>query len=456
LSRLVVVSNRVAPIQEGKQSSGGLAVAVLDALSEIGGVWFGWSGETYASGSSKVKTETKGNITYATMPLAKRDYDAFYKGYANATLWPLFHYRMELVDYHRRYVVGYRRVNEEFAGRLAPMLEADDLVWVHDYHLIPLGRDLRMMGHRNRIGFFLHIPFPPPDLLTTCSDHAFLVQSMCAYDLIGFQTENDVENFLSYIRKVAGGTVGRGGRFEAYGEKSRACAFPIGIYPDRLAAQAAASADARQTKRLLRSLTGKDLIVGVDRLDYSKGLDRRFDAYETLLETAPSLRGHVTYMQIAPPSRSDVQSYREIREVLEGKAGHINGRFAEFDWVPLRYLNKSFQREQLTGFFRTARIGFVTPLRDGMNLVAKEYVACQDPEDPGVLVLSQFAGAAAELDGAVTVNPYDTEYVAEGLQRALAMSIEERRSRWASMMSVLRANDLGAWRRNFLRALRSR
>ncbi|GHD53149.1 alpha,alpha-trehalose-phosphate synthase (UDP-forming) [Thalassobaculum fulvum] len=456
MSRLVVVSNRVAPIQEGKQSSGGLAVAVQEALSEVGGVWFGWSGEIYTSGSSRVKTETKGRITYATMPLARRDYDAFYKGYANATLWPLFHYRMEFVEYQRSYVAGYRRVNEEFAGRLSSMLEPDDLIWVHDYHLIPLGRDLRMMGHRNRIGFFLHIPFPPPDLLTACSDHAYLVQSLCAYDVVGFQTENDVRNFLAYIRTIAGGSVGRNGRFEAYGERSRACAFPIGIYPDQLASQAAASARSRQTRRLVESLAGKDLIVGVDRLDYSKGLDRRFDAYETLLEAAPGLRGHVSYMQIAPPSRSDVQSYRAIREVLEGKAGRINGRFAEFDWVPLRYLNKSFQRDQLTGFFRAARVGFVTPLRDGMNLVAKEYVACQDPEDPGVLVLSQFAGAAAELDGAVTVNPYDHEYVADGLQRALAMPVEERRARWTSMMSALRANNLGVWRRSFLRALQGR
>ncbi len=456
MSRLVVVSNRVAPIQEGKQSTGGLAVAVQDALSEVGGVWFGWSGETFTNGTPTVHTETRGKVTYATMPLARRDYDAFYKGYANATLWPLFHYRMEFVEYQRAYVVGYRRVNEQFASRLAPMLKPDDLIWVHDYHLIPLGRDLRLKGHRNRIGFFLHIPFPPPDLLTACSDHAFLVQSLCAYDIIGFQTENDVDNFLSYIRTVAGGTVGRHGRFEAYGEKSRACAFPIGIYPDQLSALSASTARAGQTRRLAKSLAGKDLIVGVDRLDYSKGLDRRFDAYETLLETAPGLRGHVTYMQIAPPSRTDVQGYREIRQILERKAGHINGRFAEFDWVPLRYLNKSFQREQLTGFFRMSRVGFVTPLRDGMNLVAKEYVACQDPEDPGVLVLSQFAGAAAELDGAVKVNPYDTEYVAEGLQRALAMPVEERRARWTSMMSVLRANDLGAWQRNFIRALRGR
>jgi trehalose 6-phosphate synthase len=456
VSRLVVVSNRVAPIQEGKQSSGGLAVAVQEALSEVGGVWFGWSGEIYTSGSSRVKTETKGRITYATMPLARRDYDAFYKGYANATLWPLFHYRMEFVEYQRSYVAGYRRVNEEFAGRLSSMLEPDDLIWVHDYHLIPLGRDLRMMGHRNRIGFFLHIPFPPPDLLTACSDHAYLVQSLCAYDVVGFQTENDVRNFLAYIRTIAGGSVGRNGRFEAYGERSRAAAVPIGIYPDQLASQAAASARSRQTRRLVESLAGKDLIVGVDRLDYSKGLDRRFDAYETLLEAAPSLRGHVSYMQSAPPSRSDVQSYRAIREVLEGKAGRINGRFAEFDWVPLRYLNKSFQRDQLTGFFRAARVGCVTPLRDGMNLVAKEYVACQDPEDPGVLVLSQFAGAAAELDGAVTVNPYDHEYVADGLQRALAMPVEERRARWTSMMSALRANNLGVWRRSFLRALQWR
>jgi trehalose 6-phosphate synthase len=452
LSRLFVVSNRVAPIEEGKMTAGGLSVAVEDALREVGGVWFGWSGKLDGSGDSRLRRVSKGQISYVTMPLPRKDYDHFYKGYANSTLWPLLHYRPNLVENQKAFVEGYRRVNQQFAQRLAQMLERADRVWVHDYHLMLVARELHSAGLKNRIGFFLHTPFPSPEVFMACSDHAELVRGLMHYDLIGFQTEIDLRNFLEYIRREAGG-VARRRQVKAYGRTSRARNFPISIYPQPLQQAAAEAAGSYQTRRLVRSLGEKHLMIGVDRLDYSKGLDNRFGAYETLLTNYPENRGRVTYMQIAPPSRTELPHYREIRGKLEGMAGHINGKFAEFDWVPIRYLNKSFKRDLLMGFFRSARVCLVTPLRDGMNLVAKEYVAAQMPDDPGVLVLSKFAGAAQELKTAIIVNPYDKDAMAEAMQRALTMKLKERQERWRSMIKILQRNNLGVWRKNYLSEL---
>ena len=433
-------------------AAGGLSVAVEDALSEVGGIWFGWSGKVDGSGSNDVRKVTKGQITYATIPLNRKDYDQYYKGYANSTLWPILHYRPNLVENQRSFVEGYRRVNQFFAQKLTKMLESTDRVWVHDYHLLLLARELRGMDIKNRIGFFLHTPFPSPEVFMACSNHAELIKGLMQYDLIGFQTEIDARNFYEYIRRESGGAV-RGRKVEAYGREGRARSFPISIYPQPLQKTAAEAAGSYQTRRLVCSLGEKHLIIGVDRLDYSKGLDNRFGAYEALLSNYPENRGHVTYMQIAPPSRTELPHYREIRGKLEGMAGHINGKFAEFDWVPIRYLNKSFKRDLLMGFFRSARVGLVTPLRDGMNLVAKEYVAAQDTEDPGVLILSKFAGAAQELKSAVIVNPYDRDAMADAMQRALTMKLQERKERWRSMMRVLQRNNLGVWRKGFLSEL---
>jgi trehalose 6-phosphate synthase len=449
LNRLFVISNRVAPIEEGKMTAGGLSVAVEDSLREVGGVWFGWSGKVDGSGASQVTKATKGHITYATVPLTRRDYDQFYKGYANSTLWPVLHYRPNLVENNRSFAQGYRRVNQTFASLLAKMILPEDKIWIHDYHLMLLARELHDAGLKNRIGFFLHTPFPSPEVFMACSEHAELVKGLMHFDLIGFQTEIDMRNFFEYIRREAGGVV-RGRQVTAYGRTSRVRYFPISIDPKPLQVAAAEAARSRQTSRLVRSLGDKFLMIGVDRLDYSKGLDNRFAAYEVLLTNYPENRGHVSYMQIAPPSRTELPSYREIRSKLEGMAGHINGKFAEFDWVPIRYLNKSFKRDLLMGFFRSARVGLVTPLRDGMNLVAKEYVAAQNPEDPGVLVLSKFAGAAQELKSAIIVNPYDKVAMADAMQRALTMKLQERQDRWRSMMKTLQRNNLGVWRKNYL------
>lgn len=454
MSRLVVVSNRVAPVRKGRSGGeGGLAVAVLAALREQGGIWFGWSGRTSDQEALEPDLFDVGKLTYATLDLSQRDYEEYYNGFANRILWPLFHYRLDLTDFSRRDMLGYERVNALFAARLRPLLKDDDLIWVHDYHLIPMGEHLRKAGCRQRIGFFLHIPWPAPEVLLALPNHAALVQAICSYDLVGFQTERDVHAFQEYIETEANGVVGSGGEVEAFGRRLRIGAFPIGVDTDDVARFARNAAGSRQTVRLRESLRGRDLIIGVDRLDYSKGLIERVEAYEHLLHRHPQNRGHVVFLQIAPPSRADVPEYMEIRQRLESAAGHVNASYAEFDWVPIRYLNKGFTRQTLAGFFRVARVGLVTPLRDGMNLVAKEYVAAQDGEDPGVLVLSRFAGAAEELDAALIVNPYDIEGVGEALQAALAMRLDERRARWRAMFDLLKRNDVTAWRASFLKAL---
>ncbi|MEE8272455.1 MAG: alpha,alpha-trehalose-phosphate synthase (UDP-forming) [Alphaproteobacteria bacterium] len=453
MSRLIVVSNRVAPIDEGKASTGGLAVAVLAALKKAGGVWFGWSGDVVGNPQPEPKMVQVGRLTYATIDLAERDYEEYYSGFANSTLWPLFHYRLDLTEFNRRTYAGYLRVNGLFAMRLAPLLAPDDLVWVHDYHLIPCGEQLRQMGLAQRMGFFLHTPFPVPEILVSLPNHDTLVRSLCAYDVVGFQTRRDLGAFVSYLVSEARAEVLGENLIRAFGRVIKVDAFPISVETAELEKQATITIRSRQAERLRESLVDRDLIIGVDRLDYSKGLPQRLEAFQVLLENYAENRGRVTFMQIAPPTRADVQEYIDIRRELESKAGHINGRFAEFDWVPIRYLNKSFSRRNLLAFYRTSRIGLVTPLRDGMNLVAKEYVAAQDPDNPGVLVLSRFAGAAAELDAALIVNPYDVEGVAENLQRGLTMPLEERQERQRALIEVLRDNNIDTWRHRFIDAL---
>jgi trehalose 6-phosphate synthase len=451
--RLVVVSNRMSGGAPGTQMSGGLAVAVESALKAHGGIWFGWSGEITEEAQPAPTMQRAGKITYAKVNLKRQDYDEYYAGFANRVLWPLLHYRADLIDFRREDFAGYLRVNRQFAHLLAPLLEPDDLVWVHDYHLMTLGHELRQLGVMQPTGFFLHTPFPPGGLFRTLPTHKALMAALCAFDLIGFQTEVDLDGFLSYFAREPGAHTSSDGGIAAFGRQSRAAAFPIGIDVEQAAAAAQQSVGSRYRQRLHESLRDRKLMLGVDRLDYSKGLPNRFIAFERLFELYPETRGHITFMQIAPPTRADVPEYLQIRRALEEKSGHINGRFAEFDWTPLRYLNKSFNRRTLMGFLRAADIGLVTPMRDGMNLVAKEYVAAQDPSDPGVLVLSSFAGAARELGAALQVNPYDVDAMAEAMHEAHAMPLDERRERWAAMMAVLRRNDIAAWRENFVRAL---
>lgn len=452
--RLVVVSNRVAVTQDAARA-GGLAVALSELLKKTGGVWFGWSGKVSDQPNSHPKTERRGGVTIATVDLSSDDYDEYYSGFANSELWPLFHYRIDLANFDREHYQGYLRVNRRFAHAIKRMLKKNDLIWVHDYHLLAFGEELRRMGCNHALGFFLHIPFPATEVLTTLPVHDVIVRAMFAYDLIGFQTETDLRCFLNYVVNEAGGAVHEDGRVTAFGRTIVADVFPIGIDTENFSGFATSKNAMEHRRRLEKVLRRRLAIVGVDRLDYSKGLAERFRAFERLLEQYPENHGKVTFVQIAPTTRADVPEYQHIREELEGIAGSINGEYSEFDWTPLRYINRSFSRQALAGIFRLSRVGLVTPLRDGMNLVAKEYVAAQSGHNPGVLVLSRFAGAAQHMDGALIVNPYDIQGVADALQRALNMPLAERKRRWQTLVKPVRENDVVRWRESFLDRLKA-
>ena len=451
MGRLVIVSNRVGSSLKGNE--GGLATAMLAAFDRREVIWLGWSGEVTDEPSGPTRVHREGRLTRMLVDLERGDYEGYYLEFANSVLWPVFHYRVNLAEYGRERWATYGRVNEIFAERLVPALAPDDILWVHDYHMIPLGAALRRQRVDNPIGFFLHIPFPAPEVLATLPVHEALVRALFAYDLVGFQTENDLQAFRDYVEREAGGWIGGDGTIHAYGTSVRAGSFPISIDTRLVADRAARAASTRRAARLRESLSDQRLVIGVDRLDYTKGLVHRFDAVERLLETNPQYRRAIVVLQIAPPSREDVSEYQRIRAEVDARIGRINGRFGEPDHLPVRYINRSFRQETLFGFYRASRVALVTPLRDGMNLVAKEFVASQDPDDPGVLVLSRFAGAARELEAALIVNPFDVDQIADALHRALAMPVEERRDRYETMMAQLSAHDVHAWRDAFLDAL---
>lgn len=453
MTRLVVVSNRVSPPTGGNANQGGLAVALAAALRKTDGLWFGWSGDEVDQFTGDITYQTTDGVTTATIDLEPQDTEEYYNGYANRTLWPLFHYRIDLAEYERSFAGGYARVNGRFADVLQPLIRDDDLIWVHDYHLIPLGQELRERGCDNRIGFFLHIPWPPRRLLLTLPSHLRLVKSLFAYDVIGFQSEDSLDAFLDYVRGEMALEVDPDGTITMEGRKVRAIACPIGIDAESFRDLAKGEAAQVAFSAMHESANGRMMIMGVDRLDYSKGLAERFLGYERFLAAHPEQHEKVFLLQIAPPSRVDVGSYQEIRASLEALSGKINGAFASAEWVPIRYVNQGYHRDELVAIYRAARIGLVTPLRDGMNLVAKEYVAAQDPENPGVLILSRFAGAAAQLHGALLVNPYSAEDMADAIGSALTMPLEERIFRWRLMMENVEREDVYWWMRKFVTAL---
>lgn len=456
MSRLVVVSNRIADPR--KAAAGGLAVAVKDSLQETGGVWFGWSGrlrggDDQAARGDDVQIQNVGGIQLATIDLDPQDYDAYYLGYSNNVLWPVFHYRLDLAQFDRRFADGYRRVNQLFARKLSTLLRPDDVIWVHDYQLIPLAAELRAMGCTNPIGFFLHIPMPPPPIMAAIPEHEWLMRSLFAYDLVGFQTESDLLHFEHYVEAEAGAARLPDGRLRAFGRTLSAGAFPIGINVDEFESLARDRDGLDMFERMRDEYSRRQLLVGVDRLDYTKGLPQRVHAFRQLLEQYPENRDRATLIQIAAPSREDLGAYDDLRREMDSLCGAINGDYGELEWMPMRYIHRTVARKRLPGLYRASRVALVTPLRDGMNLVAKEYVSAQNPDDPGVLVLSRFAGAARELTGALIVNPIDIDGMADALSQALTMPLAERRARYADMIAQLRENNVSVWRDNFLRDL---
>ncbi|WP_395673808.1 trehalose-6-phosphate synthase [Phenylobacterium sp.] len=454
MSRLIVVSNRVQPPSgKGDESVGGLAMALAAALREYSGLWFGWSGRTTPQFTGQLSMQKIDGVTAATIDLEEADYDEYYNGYANKTLWPLFHYRSDLTAYDRAYGEGYERVNCRFAETLRPLIEPDDLIWIHDYHLIPLGRELRKLGVKNRIGFFLHVPWPAHQLITTLPGHRQLVEAMFDYDLVGFQTAEYRQAFEEYVLAEADGEHSGPGAMKAFGRTVRLGEFPIGIDAVDFARMVDTPKARRMRDIMMACTVFRRLIVGVDRLDYSKGLEERFLGFERLLAANPDLRREVLMLQVAPVSREGVEAYQEIRARLDALSGRINGEYADVDWQPFRYVNKNYRRDELAGIYAAARVGLVTPLRDGMNLVAKEFVAAQNPDDPGVLVLSRFAGAARQMPDALLVNPNSPEELADALKRALAMDKPERIRRWRALFDSVQREDVTAWRDAFVTAL---
>ena len=441
------------PEPANKQLAGGLVVAVKAALKNRAGVWFGWSGKIDETETAEPRTLERNHITYAVIDLSKNDFDEYYNGLANRVLWPILHYRVDLQEYSRVDHSGYMRVNCLFADKLSAFIRDDDVIWVHDYHLMPLARELRARGHQNPIGFFLHIPCAPLDILRTLPHHDEILGALTYYDLVGFQTENDRDNFAAYLLTIPGAKAGRSLTFEVGGRQTRIGAYPVSIETAtyaRLARNAVRSPFAREFRE---SLNGLRLVLGVDRLDYSKGIIQRINAFDRFLEVNPEWRSRVTLLQITPRSRSDIKDYAAIENEVTTLIGRVNGRYGEASWTPIRYVNRSHSRSALSGIYRAADVALIKPLRDGMNLVAKEYVAAQDTENPGVLVLSQFAGAAVDLSGALIVNPHESEGVAAALKRALEMPLYERRERHGPMLEHLSVHDIEHWARSYLSAL---
>jgi trehalose 6-phosphate synthase len=451
MARVVIVSNRV-PIPKARgASAGGLAVALRDLLTP-GTMWFGWSGRLASEPSLEPAIVEARGVTYATIDLTSEAYRGFYIGFANGALWPLLHFRLGLMHFRREDYDGYLSVNESFARSLGTVLQPDDTVWAHDYHLIPLGRMLRREGFHGPLGFFLHIPFAPPSMMEALPVAREMIADLCAFDLVGFQTEEHARDFRDCAQRLLGATV-QGEWVRLNGRSMRAFVDPIGIDADAFKQDAARAVNDKLVQRVAGSLAGRALAIGVDRMDYSKGLPQRFEALARLLEKHPEHRRKVHFLQICPRSREEVDEYRKLRGELDRLAGRINGRFSDFDWTPLRYSTRAAPRTTLAGLYRIGRIGVVTPLRDGMNLVAKEFIAAQSDEDPGVLILSKFAGAAHELTEALVVNPFDPDAIADAMNTALIMPAPERRERHTALVEKVFRSTAHAYCQRFMEAL---
>jgi trehalose 6-phosphate synthase len=451
---LVVVSNRVARGKANEPMTGGLAAALLPVVEKSGAIWVGSSGRVRDGGLKEpfAEIEALGAGALAMLDLPAAHYGGYYEGFANSALWPALHSRADLIRASEGDYLSYREVNAFMARALLRFEKPDAVFWIQDYHFLALGAELRDLGVTRPLGLFLHTPWPARAIIEGVPHHRDLIEAMLAYDLIGFQTAEDCDNFLAYVEQELGLAVRDGVVTSRHGA-SRAAVFPIGIDPEKFAAQAAKAVSHPDVSRLRRSLNGEKLAIGVDRLDYSKGLINRISAFDRMWIAQPALRRTVSLLQIATPSRGAIEAYGNLQSELAKLVSDVNGRHGEVDWTPIRYLNKGFGQTVLAGLYRTAQVGVVTPLQDGMNLVAKEYVAAQNPADPGVLVLSKFAGAANELDTALQVNPHDIDGMARTIAVALSMPLVERRMRWEAMMEKLRSSTIQQWFADFVDAL---
>ncbi|SDO35126.1 trehalose 6-phosphate synthase [Afipia sp. GAS231] len=452
---VVVVSNRVAGAKAGEPISGGLEAALIPMVSRHGATWLGFGGDVSSAcrarnSSADIRALGTGAIVVVDPPI--QHYINYYEGFANSVLWPVLHSRVDLIHVTADHFGSYREVNAFMARALMRFDKPDSIFWIHDYHFLPLGAEMRRLGIERPIGFFLHTPWPDRRCMAAVPHHREMVQEMLAYDLVGFQTIEFRQNFEDYLRYELGVTVKNDMIASAWGW-TKLATFPVGIDVDEFAARATVAIEQPDVLRLRASLQSSKFVLGVDRLDYSKGLASRFRAFSRMLEIEPGLKRVVSFLQVAAPSRANIRAYRELKADLDTLVREINCRHRQSDWTPIRYLNQEFSQSTLAGLYRTAEVGLVTPFSDGMNLVAKEFIAAQNPVDPGILILSTFAGAAKELDAALLVDPHDVDSMALQIARALAMTIEERRERWQQMVTKLKRGSLQNWFSAFLDAL---
>jgi alpha,alpha-trehalose-phosphate synthase [UDP-forming] len=464
--RLLVVSNRLPIVLERKQGrwnlkpgSGGLVSALAPVFSHRGGVWIGWPGLPLESGGEWESVLAAGyrERGYELVPvlLSEEEVKGFYAGFSNAVLWPLFHDLLGRCDFNPSFWYSYLKVNRKFAECVVERSEEDDFIWIQDYQLIHVAQFVREQSAR-RLGFFLHIPFPPLDIFLKLPWRAQILHALLSYDLLGFQTPRDTRNFLTCIEHLLPGThVENGGPIVSVHmgpHTMRVGTFPIGIDYNSYDESARSTDVEARIADLRRKIGPFDLIVGVDRLDYTKGLIERLEAFRNALRRFPDLHKKALLFQVVVPSRETVPAYRALKAKLDQLVGEINGEFSTAGWVPVHYYYKSLPPRDLLSFYRMARVCFVTSIKDGMNLVAKEFCACQT-EGGGVLILSEFAGAAAQLqEGALLVNPHDIEGMADALRQALSLDEEERHRRMQRMRKVVREQDIFWWVDCYLRA----
>jgi trehalose 6-phosphate synthase/phosphatase len=468
MNRLIVVSNRLpfALDSTGEDlwtvtpAVGGLVSAIQPVLRERGGTWIGWPGIA-GEVPREPLAEAMRDAGYNVVPVAlsETERDEFYYGYSNEVIWPLFHDLQNFCNFEPAYWQAYQEVNDRYADAIARSSQPDDFIWVHDYHLMYVAQALREEGASQKLSgltFFLHIPFPPYDIFAKLPQQQRLLRALLQFDLLGFQTRRDLRNFLQCVRRVMSdaNVLPRRDlqliRFEK--REIRVGHFPIGIDFDSFENGAKSGTVAQRSQQLRGAFPDCQLILGVDRLDYSKGIPERLRAFRNALERHPGLRGRVVLIQVVVPSRVQIPRYHEFKERIDRLVGDINGRFSTSTWLPVQYHFRSLDRDDLLAHYHGCDIAFVTPLKDGMNLVAKEYCACRIDQD-GVLILSQFAGAAEQLKpDALLVNPYDVEQMADTILKAFRMSQGERGARMKRMRRVVRNENVFWWVDSFLRA----
>jgi trehalose 6-phosphate synthase len=464
-TRLVVVSNRLPVALERSGGSwkvniggGGLVRALAPVLRARGGMWMGWAGTSEDVDLNKLLTDSGRDVgyQYRTVALTREEVDGFYNGFSNQIIWPLFHDLQTRCTFAPEFWNAYKRVNAKFAKAVEKHTGAADYIWIHDYHLMHLARMLRQAGIKRRSGFFLHIPFPSPDIFMKLPWRARVLQALLEYDLIGFQTARDRRNFLSCLGLLLPDVklTGRGAVLTAEVDhrQVRIGSFPISIDFDNFAKPAASATVTAKVGWLKKGMLGSRIVLGVDRLDYTKGVPERLLSFQNALERYSDLHGNLTMVQLIVPSREEIAEYKTLKSDVERLVGEINGRFTRAGWVPIHYLYRNMEYEELLAYYRAADIALVTPFKDGMNLIAKEYCAA-NVEEGGVLILSEFAGAAAQLQkDALLVNPYDIEGVADAIHQAFAMGEEERRGRMRRLRESVRRNDLYRWVESYLQA----